>query len=365
MRILVTGAAGLIGGELAGLLAERGHSVVALVHRSKALSRGDGRPLAAAPWTGAPPRQGEVVTLAGDVRRPALGLDAVQRGALLGGLDLVAHCAAATGFGLDPRVHHGVNVAGTANVVALAERGGPRLVPLLHVSTAYVCGEHSGPVSEDELDVDQVFTNGYEASKAAAERLVGAAGERGLVVAVARPSIVVGAFADGAIGRFDGLYAIIRLVAEGRVRTIPASPGASLDLVPVDYVAESLADIAERMAAAAGRTFHLVSGTPFPMATLAELALDYPKFHAPRFVAPEAFDPAHLPASERRLYEQLTGFYASYFRRDPRFRDENLRALCGRACPALGRPFLHRMIDHCIAAGFLGRGGAAAHRTSG
>jgi uncharacterized protein YbjT (DUF2867 family) len=32
-RILVTGASGLIGSELCGQLVERGHAVIALVHR--------------------------------------------------------------------------------------------------------------------------------------------------------------------------------------------------------------------------------------------------------------------------------------------------------------------------------------------
>ncbi len=357
MLVLITGAAGLLGGELAGVLAGRGHGVVALVHRSRALSRSDGRPLPAAPWSGLP-RPGEVVVLPGDVRSPTLGLETAQYAALAGSLDLIAHCAAVTGFGLAPRVYHEVNVAGTANVLALAGGRGSRPISLLHVSTAYVCGKRDGPVREADLATGQTFTNAYEASKADAERLVGAARGQGLVAAIARPSIVVGAFANGAIGRFDNIYGVIRLVVEGRIRTIPASPHASLDLVPVDHVAEGLADIAERMDAASGKTFHLVSGAPVPATALAALALDYPGFQMPRFVAPETFDPAHLRPSEQRVHQQVTALYASYFQRDPRFRSDNLRALSGRLCPPLGQPFLRRLIDHCLAAGFLKRGTA-------
>ena len=42
--------------------------------------------------------------------------------------------------------------------------------------------------------------------------------------------------------------------------------------MPIDHVVGGLTDIAERMAAA-GRTFHLVSGAPVPVAALRTLAL--------------------------------------------------------------------------------------------
>ena len=43
LRILITGAGGLVGNELSGALAERGHAVVAMLHRSTAMHRNDGR----------------------------------------------------------------------------------------------------------------------------------------------------------------------------------------------------------------------------------------------------------------------------------------------------------------------------------
>ena len=113
-------------------------------------------------------------------------------------------------------------------------------------------------------------------SKAEAERLVRAAQQQGGISAVARPSIVVGCYRDGTIGQFTHIYALIRLVTAGRIHTLPASPCGSLDFVPIDHVIGGLTDIAERMAAAAGRTYHLVSGAPVPVAALRTLALGYP-----------------------------------------------------------------------------------------
>ena len=53
---------------------------------------------------------------------------------------------------------------------------------------------------------------------------------------MARPSIVVGRYRDGTIGQFTNIYALIRLVTAGRIHVLPASPCASLDLVPIGHV---------------------------------------------------------------------------------------------------------------------------------
>ena len=81
---------------------------------------------------------------------------------------------------------------------------------LLHVSTAYVCGRRDGPIAEEDPLPETGFANGYEASKAAGERLVRASG---LTWATARPSIVVGASDTGAIRQFDTTYAAFKLIA--------------------------------------------------------------------------------------------------------------------------------------------------------
>lgn len=363
LHILVTGAGGLLGSELSGALAERGHAVIAMLHRSTAMRRNDGRPLSARPWDGSLPSRGEIATLRGDVRQPGLGLDRTTLPELVRGLELVIHGAAATAFNLGERVHREVNIGGTANVLALTRQGRQMPIPLLHLSTAYVCGERSGPIAEDELDVGQRFANDYESSKAEAERLVRAAQQQGGISAVARPSIVVGRYRDGVIGQFTNVYALIRMVTAGRIHILPASAGASLDLVPIDHVIGGLIDIAERMAVAAGRTYHLVSTAPVPVAALRTLALVYPQLHAPRFVPPKVLERARLSRVEQALDRRVTSFYASYLQRDPWFQDANLLALSGRKCPQIDQAFLRRLIDYGIATGYLC--GRSLQRTSG
>jgi hypothetical protein len=66
---------------------------------------------------------------------------------------------------------------------------------------------------------------------------------------------------------------------------------------------------------------------------------------------------------EQTLDRQVTSFYASYLQRDPRFQDANLRALSGRTCPRADQAFLQRLIDYCIATGYLRQ--RSVQRTSG
>ena len=368
-RILVTGAAGLIGGEVAGRLAERGHRVIALVHRERSIARADCALVPAREFDQGDVRPGEVRLLPGDIRRERLGLDDSAYDAVADGLDLIIHCAAAADFGLPDETYQAVNVDGAKGVLALAAASRPRPADVLHVSTAYVCGERSGPIGEDELDVGQRFANGYERSKAEGERLVRAAAPHLGRTAIARPSIVVGDSQAGAIRTFNSIYLLIRLIVQGRIKTLPVAPGASLDLVPIDYVAQALVTLAERMDEADGKTFHLVSGAPVTFEVLAQLAERYPAIRPPRFVAPGALDPADLRPAERRVHAQVLTHYASYLARDPRFRDDNLRSLLGHGPPDVDMAFLVRMMDYAIVRGFLPKlvpaGPAATQRTSG
>lgn len=334
-RILVTGAAGLLGGAVCARLVASGHAVTALVHRTHEVRGNDGAMVRVAR------------TLAGDVSLPHLGWSEAQSAEVAREHDLLVHCAATVRFDLPDEDYQAVNVRGVAHALALAEAGA---MDFLHVSTAYVCGAREGFIGEGDPLPDGGFANHYEASKAAGERLVRASGLRW---AIARPSVVVGEHNSGAIRHFDTTYAAFRLIAEGRVRHMPAREGATLDFVPIDYVAAGIVALAERMEAAAGGTFHLVSAQPLAVARFAAAIGAYPQFSAPELVAPEAFDLAALSPAERRFYTRVAGLYASYFQRDPRFDDTQFRQVTGLTCPQTGEPYIGRLIDYCIATGFL------------
>lgn len=341
MRILVTGAAGLIGGELAARLAAHGHAVTALVHRSRRIVGNDRRDVPARPFEGRPAEPGEVVTLVGDVRVAGFGAPKMPA------VDLIVHAAAITAFDAAPGDYRAVNVEGTANAVVLAAA---TRVPLIQVSTAYVCGTRDGPVGEASIGRD--FVNGYEASKAAAEGLVADAMARGLRAAIARPSIVVGDSTTGAIRQFDNIYAIFRLIAEGRVRTLPGAAGASLDLVPIDHVCNGIAQMVDQFAAVAGRTLHLVAASPTPLAALGAAIGAVPGLGAPVFVDPADFKLQNLPAAERRWHMAAAALYTSYLLRGPLFDTANAARLVP-ACPPTGRDWLDRLIAFCVAEGFV------------
>ncbi len=326
MRVLVTGAAGLIGGEVCARLAARGHAVTALMHHNADVRDNRRRPVAG------------VTVVPGDVRQPGFGLAAAPA------VDLVIHSAAVTAFDADPAAYQAVNIDGTAHAIDVARAAGARL---LHVSTAYVCGARDGVIAE--RDTGTAFVNGYEASKAAGEALVW---RSRMDFAIARPSVVVGDSASGAISRFENIYMIFKLIAEGRVRTLPAAAGASLDLVPIDHVAGGIVAMAEGFGRIVGQTLHLVADSPTPIARIGDAIAAVPGLGAPQFVDPAAFDPAMLPAIERRYHAAAAALYTSYLLRGPVFDTANARAF-GLVCPPTDRAWLDRLIGFCLCEGFV------------
>lgn len=328
LRILVTGAAGLIGGEVCARLAARGHRVTALVRRNPVVRGNDGAQVAG------------IAIVTGDVTAPMLGIEPASQ-------DVVIHCAAHLEFDAPEAELQAVNVEGTRNALAYARAAG---AAFLHVSTAYVCGDRTGEIVEGPVPGGTRFTNRYEASKAAGEALVTASG---VPFAIARPSIVLGDSQTGAIRDFPSLCNVFRLMARGKVTVFPTSAEATLDLVPIDHVAAGILALAEAMEAANGGWFHLVADTPLPAAELAHGVARVAHFPDPASVAPEEYDPARLRPTERLLAERMFATFGAYFTRSPRFDASNFRALTGLACPATDAAWLDRLIAYGITRGYL------------
>jgi thioester reductase-like protein len=335
MNVLVTGAAGLVGAEVCARLRKNGHHVIGLVHRVRTLTANNGRPVPA-----------ELVT--GDVTLPRLGLGEPAWRRLTGEVDLIVHSAAITDFGRPREVYEAVNVAGTANVLELAAASGARLI---HVSTAYVCGEQDGRILETALDAGQRFGNHYERSKFEAELLVRKAAADGLATTVVRPSVVVGATRTGVVREFKNIYVVLKLLSEGRVTAIPGHFDACVDLVGVDHVAALIADVTERPAD--GLTLHAV-GSSVSMRHVSDVLAEYPSFRVPRYVAPATFSAASLPGLERAYWERMLSLYESYFRRRQTFDDAAAATFRTHRRASDGPGRLRRIIDYAVRAGYLG-----------
>ncbi len=203
----------------------------------------------------APASAGRLRAIPADLTVPGLGLAGADRRDLLATVDRIVHCAASISFTLPIDEARAINVAGTQSVLDLA-RELPHLERLVHVSTAYVSGEHRGRFREDDLDVGQTFRNTYELTKAEAERLLADAAD--LPAVVVRPSIVVGESDSGWTSAFNVVYWPLQAFARGLLDEVPADPEGIVDIVPVDHVTDLMLHAA--MDPGASGTLNAVSG---------------------------------------------------------------------------------------------------------
>lgn len=341
--ILVTGAAGLIGGAVVQELAASGCTVVGLVHDNLAIIGNDRRPVPLSVFGTKVPERGTVAPLRGDIRRELLGLDPAALAWLQRHVEVVVHCAALVRFEADAAALDAVNVQGTLNVAMLFPAA-----RFIHVSTAYVCGLLDGPVPETACDPSGAFGNGYEQSKATAEFRLRALRPDACIL---RPSIVVGEQRTGRIRDFDTIYRAFKFIAEGRIDHVPVSSSATLNFVPIDHVVDSTCDLVSCMNSGtdwSGKIMHLAAQEAVPAARFLGLLGRVPGLTAPKITAP-----SEEPATDPGLSERLIGPYWGYFRRNPQFETEQAARLLGRDAPHMGDAELLRQIEFCVEAGFI------------
>ena len=239
MRILVTGATGFTGGQLAQRLAACGHEVRALVRDERR-----GRALQDA---------GVASLVVGDLGRPESIPSAVRD------VEVVYNVAALyRQAGLPDAVYRQVNAEGVARLVEASAAAGVRRV--VHCSTVGVHGDVEHPPADEDAPLRPGDV--YQATKLEGERLATEAARRtGIELTIARPT--------GIYGPGDRrLLKLFRSVARRRFVML-GSGRIFYHLTYVSDVAEGLRLCGE-VPRAAGRTY-LIAGPE--VTTLEELVV--------------------------------------------------------------------------------------------
>ncbi|HKR62009.1 MAG TPA: SDR family oxidoreductase, partial [Pyrinomonadaceae bacterium] len=201
----------------------------------------------------------------GEISQPNLGMRASDFEIARVESTLIFHLAALYDLAVEREPAMLVNVTGTKNVNLLAQAA-RNLRHYHYVSTCYVAGKRRGRILETELKHDAGFRNHYEETKYLAETEV-AALKSELPITIHRPAVVCGDSVTGETAKFDGVYYLIRylLKAPGLFSILNiGNRKVSLNLVPVDFVVDSLAALAKDPRAR-GKTIHLAD--PAPLST--------------------------------------------------------------------------------------------------
>ena len=251
--ILLTGGTGFLGTELAGLLIRDTESIIYVLTR--AAGEEDAAARLKSIWYFDKELISEigqrVIPVTGDFTKPGLGLTEETARRLSEEVMLVIHAGAETGFQESADTLGHTNISGTRNMLMFSEHV-KNLRRFVYISTAYVSGQKKGTVTEEEPTA-QAFSSLYESSKAAAEKLVRASG---LPFVICRPGMIVGNSATGRAANFNTVYYVLKLMLLKKMRVLPIKKDTKLNIVPVDYVAESVLKIA-CSEEAEGKTFHL------------------------------------------------------------------------------------------------------------
>ena len=250
IRILLTGAASLVGAEVLRELLARAsvETLLLLMPADEGTRRRDFERLEN--YLGQLPAS--VTPVAGDLRLPRFGLSQPAWEELAASFDIGLHCAQRE---VKDRNLNGARQANLRPIESWTEMldHNPKL-RLHHLSTAFIGGTRRGLFTEFDLDCGQGFHNAWERSLFEAEVHLRASGASDRIT-VYRPSHILGRSDTGEVFHLGGAYPLLATLSAAAV--LPGDARARIDLVGADYVAASMVAL---VCEGATGTFHLACG---------------------------------------------------------------------------------------------------------
>ncbi|TDT82329.1 nucleoside-diphosphate-sugar epimerase [Arthrobacter sp. AG258] len=234
MKVLVTGASGLLGREVAALLVRRGHAVATFQRRP---SRVDGA----------------------EDRCGSLTDDAAVRDAVRD-MAAVVHLAAKVSFTGRAADFDEVNVQGTRRLLDAAREAGVR--DLVYVSSPSVANTGAAIAGQGAEPADPGHAHGnYARTKARAELLALAADAQDFRTTAVRPHVVWGP------GDTQLVERVLERAARGRLPLLDAG-AALIDTTFIDNAAAAIVAALDRMGHVHGKALVVTNGEPRPVGEL-------------------------------------------------------------------------------------------------
>jgi len=142
--------------------------------------------------------------------------------------DAIFHMAAITKF----NDQSDFNITSTKNLINFAKKN--KITRFFYISTAFVCGKHTGKFTKDDFDLNQEFNNNYEKTKFESEKLVR---ESGLDWTIFRPSII---YDKNDLSKGIGFQYIVWAYKNDKITEIPGNPNNKIYLIEIKEVIKKI-----------------------------------------------------------------------------------------------------------------------------
>lgn len=299
---------------------------------------------------------------------PDLNISAEDRGALnRKSIDVFYHISALTDFRDSEKVKENlwkVNVCGTDNILNMLNY--MNVDQFIYVSSAYVCGYSSNNILPNLIDLNKEFRNPYEKSKLEAEiKVIDKMHSINMRYKIFRPSTICGRLIEneiGAINKFDVFYAWAAFFLKIKKETfsldrdrlytpvsmssrIYCNARSGLNIVPADFAAKVMFNTVKENHS--DTHYHLVNEEEFLHWKCSSIILDSLNISGYSFVEDM---PDNMSKLEKLYYKTVGRIYSPYMASPPMLFDtSNLKEIYlknGLKCPEINISNMQKLLDY-------------------